>query len=124
MTIRLVSHARQNSLRIVNVFRLEEARRCKPSSLAVEQEFELAIWLVIVKQRRSVMTLERPSNFSPLDNYASAAEPRPLFRASSGIFPQSALNSPMFEGKDIAGIIAAAVITLGPLAAYSLGWGA
>ena len=90
----------------------------------MEQEFELAIWLVIVNQWRSVMTIQQTSNFSPLDNYATASEPRPLFRASAGIFPQSVLNSPMFEGKDIGGIIAAAVITLGPLAAYSLGWGA
>lgn len=41
-----------------------------------------------------------------------------------GSFPAAALNSPMFEGKDIAGLIGAIVITLGPLAAYSLGWGA
>jgi hypothetical protein len=30
----------------------------------------------------------------------------------------------MFEGKDLAGLIAAVAITLGPLAANSLGWGA
>jgi hypothetical protein len=39
-------------------------------------------------------------------------------------FPANALNTPMFEGKDFAGLIAAIAITLGPLAAYSFGWGA
>ena len=39
-------------------------------------------------------------------------------------FPANALNTPMFEGKDLTGLIAAIAITLGPLAAYSFGWGA
>lgn len=39
-------------------------------------------------------------------------------------FSQAVLNSPMFEGKDVAGLIGAAVMTLGPLAAYSFGFGA
>jgi hypothetical protein len=43
-------------------------------------------------------------------------------RASA--FPAVALSSPMFESKDILGLAAAIVMTLGPLAAYSLGWGA
>jgi hypothetical protein len=30
----------------------------------------------------------------------------------------------MFEGKDVAGLIGAIIITLAPLAAYSFGWGA
>jgi hypothetical protein len=43
---------------------------------------------------------------------------------SVGLFPASALGGPVFEGKDIAGLVAATVITLGPLAAYSFGLGA
>jgi hypothetical protein len=43
---------------------------------------------------------------------------------SVGLFPASALGGPVFEGKDIAGLVAATVITLGPLAAYSFGFGA
>lgn len=43
---------------------------------------------------------------------------------SSGLFPASAITTPMVEGKDVAGLIAAIAITLGPLAAYSLGLGA
>lgn len=39
-------------------------------------------------------------------------------------FSPAVLNSPMFEGKDIAGLIGVAVMTLGPLAAYSFGFGA
>ncbi|WP_027062604.1 hypothetical protein [Mesorhizobium loti] len=39
-------------------------------------------------------------------------------------FSQNVLNSPMFERKDVAGLIGAAVMTLGPLAAYSFGFGA
>ncbi len=45
-------------------------------------------------------------------------------RAYAVGFPATALNTPMFEGKDLAGLIAGIAITLGPLAAYSFGWGA
>ena len=45
-------------------------------------------------------------------------------RIAQHAFPAAALDTPMFEGKDIAGLIGAIVITLGPLAAYSFGWGA
>lgn len=44
--------------------------------------------------------------------------------ASSRHFSADVLNAPMFEGKDIAGLIGAAIMTLGPLAAYSFGFGA
>lgn len=49
--------------------------------------------------------------------------PRPTHNSASA-FPPGALNSPVFEGIDIAGLVAAIAITLGPLAAYSLGLGA
>jgi hypothetical protein len=39
-------------------------------------------------------------------------------------YPPHTMNGPLFEGIDMAGLAAAIVITLGPLAAYSLGWGA
>ena len=51
-------------------------------------------------------------------------ESAPSRRGTGGLFPASALASPMFEGKDVAGLIGAVAITLGPLAAYSFGWGA
>ncbi len=40
------------------------------------------------------------------------------------LFPASVLTTPMVDGKDIAAFVGAAIITLGPLAAYSLGLGA
>ncbi len=55
----------------------------------------------------------------------SIAEPRDYQTRSLG--PKYAphdSNAPMFEGIDIAAFVAAVVITLGPLAAYSLGLGA
>lgn len=45
-------------------------------------------------------------------------------RIAQHAFPAAALDTPMFEGKDLAGLIGAIIITLGPLAAYSFGWGA
>ncbi len=51
------------------------------------------------------------------------AEHSPATRRN-GLFPASVLNAPMVDGKDIAAFVGAAIITLGPLAAYSLGLGA
>jgi hypothetical protein len=68
--------------------------------------------------RRAVLA----ENVPPVDHYLD--ESSSLDRSASGVFPASALTSPMFEGKDVAGLVAGIVITLGPLAAYSLGWGA
>ncbi|WP_421915950.1 hypothetical protein [Mesorhizobium sp.] len=53
----------------------------------------------------------------------NAHEHRLPYEADTQHFSEAVLNSPMFEGKDVAGIIGAAVMTLGPLAAYSLGLG-
>lgn len=39
-------------------------------------------------------------------------------------YPPHTMNGPLFEPIDMAGLAAAIVITLGPLAAYSLGLGA
>jgi len=39
-------------------------------------------------------------------------------------YPPHNGNAPILEGIDMAGLVAAVVITLGPLAAYSLGMGA
>ena len=39
-------------------------------------------------------------------------------------YPPHDANAPLFEGIDTAGLVAAIIITLGPLAAYSLGFGA
>lgn len=39
-------------------------------------------------------------------------------------YPPHTMNGPLFEPIDMAGLTAAIVITLGPLAAYSFGWGA
>jgi len=62
---------------------------------------------------------------SPVTRHHDDAPVRGVFaRGGTGAFPAGALNTPMFEAKDIAGFIAAVTITLGPLAAYSLGWGA
>lgn len=56
-------------------------------------------------------------------NTVDALEQRREFQ-TQGLFPAAALNTPILAPKDIAGLVAAIVITLGPLAAYSLGWGA
>lgn len=45
-------------------------------------------------------------------------------RTLGPIYPPHNSSAPMMEGIDVAGLIAAVVITLGPLAAYSLGMGA
>ncbi len=58
-----------------------------------------------------------------IDPHSAARRPLAAYGRSSA-FPAAALATPMFEGKDLAGLIAAVAITLGPLAANSLGWGA
>jgi hypothetical protein len=47
---------------------------------------------------------------------------QPLRRQGPRQAPQDA-NAPMLQGIDIAGLIAAAVITLGPLATHAVGFG-
>jgi hypothetical protein len=39
-------------------------------------------------------------------------------------YPPHNANAPIMEGIDVAGLVAAVIITLGPLAAYSFGMGA
>jgi hypothetical protein len=48
----------------------------------------------------------------------------PAAAMPGGAFPPHDRNAPIFTGIDIAGFVAATVITLGPLAAYSFGLGA
>ena len=60
---------------------------------------------------------------APVAHVPVAAPMHPDRRIGIG-FPAAALSGPMFESKDIAGFVLAVVITLGPLAAYSFGWGA
>lgn len=47
---------------------------------------------------------------------------QPVRRQGPRYAPHDA-NAPILEGIDIAGLIAAIVITLGPLAAYAVGFG-
>ena len=45
-------------------------------------------------------------------------------RAGAGAFPGHDPNAPFLDGKDIAGLVLAIIMTLGPLAASALGFGA
>ena len=77
--------------------------------------------MTAITDRTAEGTMRAPiAGTTPLRHHASQdGRARP-----TGLFPAAALSSPMFEGKDVAGLILAIGMALGPLAAYSFGWGA
>lgn len=70
------------------------------------------------------MTMDRPGNVAFDERASRRVREDEHYSKSTGLFPAGALSTPMLEGKDVAGLVAAVAITLGPLAAYSLGLGA
>jgi hypothetical protein len=70
------------------------------------------------------MNVHYPENrlFDSTDD--SVVESRLHLRTLGPKYPPHNSNAPLFEGLDFAGLMAVAVITLGPLAAYSFGMGA
>ena len=64
------------------------------------------------------------SHAAPYGTSHAAADTSYSPRSLGPKYAPHTMNGPLFEGIDMAGLAAAIVITLGPLAAYSLGWGA
>jgi hypothetical protein len=71
------------------------------------------------------MNVHHPENrlFDSTDDSVVESRLHPL-RTLGPKYPPHNSSAPLFEGLDAAGLVAAAVITLGPLAAYSFGMGA